>query len=81
MLRQSGPALVALAVYAGLALGVQRVERLLQPFLGGFAGIDRAAQACRRTGRGLRIAELHTRGSPRPRLADTKEAVRTNERR
>jgi hypothetical protein len=31
---------MALAVYEGLAslaLGVQRVERLLQPFLGGFA--------------------------------------------
>ena len=29
---------------AGLALGVERVELLLQPFLGGFPGVDGAAQ-------------------------------------
>ena len=29
---------------AGLALGVEAVELLLQPFLGGFAGVDGAAQ-------------------------------------
>jgi hypothetical protein len=41
------PAFGALARHiglAGFALGVQRVELLLQPFLGGFAGVDRAAQ-------------------------------------
>ena len=41
------PALGALAGdvrLAGLALGVERVELLLQPFLGGFPGVDRAAQ-------------------------------------
>ena len=41
------PALGALAGdvgLAGLALGVQGVELLLQPFLGGFPGVDRAAE-------------------------------------
>ena len=40
------PALGALAGHerlAGLALGVERVELLLQPFLGRFARVDRAA--------------------------------------
>ena len=40
------PALGALAGdvgLAGLALGVERVELLLQPFLGGLARVDRAA--------------------------------------
>ena len=40
------PALGSLAGHerlAGLALGVQAVELLLQPFLGGFARVDRAA--------------------------------------
>ena len=40
------PPLVALAgdeSLAGLALRLQRVEFLLQPLLGGFAGVDRAA--------------------------------------
>jgi hypothetical protein len=41
---------------AGLALGVQRVELLLQPFLGGLAGVDRAA-----------ALDLHVRHD-RPRL-------------
>jgi hypothetical protein len=31
---------------AGLALGVERVEVLLQPFLAAFAGIDGATQPC-----------------------------------
>ncbi len=47
MLRQHGPALVPLALdegLAGLALGMQRVELLLQPLLGGFAGVDRATE-------------------------------------
>ena len=47
-LRQTGPALMALAPdkrFAGLALGMQRVELLLQPLFGGFAGVDRTAQA------------------------------------
>ena len=30
--------------FGGLALGVERVELLLEPMLGGFAGVDRAAQ-------------------------------------
>ena len=40
------PALAGLALderLAGLALGIERVEVLLQPLLGGFAGVDRAA--------------------------------------
>ena len=44
--RDEPPALVALARdvgLAGLALGVQRVEVLLQPLLGGLAGVDGAA--------------------------------------
>src|SRR5271155_2913551 len=42
------PALAALAAdkgLAGFALRCERVELLLQPFLGGFAGVDRAAPA------------------------------------
>ena len=42
------PAFMALARdegLAGLALGMERVELLLEPFLGGFAGIDGAAKA------------------------------------
>ena len=48
---KQGPALVALAAderLAGLALGVQAVERLLQPLLGGLPGVDGAAAAVRR---------------------------------
>src|SRR5437762_636631 len=44
------PALVALAAdegLAGFALRRQRIEFLLEPFLGGFAGVDRAALAAR----------------------------------
>src|SRR5271163_2267958 len=44
------PALVALAAdegLAGFALRRERVEFLLKPFLGGFAGVDRAALAAR----------------------------------
>src|SRR5579862_182463 len=46
-LRQAGPALMTLAHderLAGFALRMQRVELLLQPLFGGFAGIDGAAQ-------------------------------------
>ena len=42
------PALAGLTLdvgLAGLALGVERVERLVEPLLGRFAGVDRAAQA------------------------------------
>jgi hypothetical protein len=45
VLREADPAFVALALdvgFASLSLGMQRIERLLQPFFGGFAGIDRA---------------------------------------
>ena len=44
------PALVPLAAdvgLAGFALRLQRVELLLEPLLGGFAGVDRAALAAR----------------------------------
>src|SRR5207248_9591628 len=43
---QANPALVALAGdegLTGLALRLQRIEFLLEPLLGGFAGVDRAA--------------------------------------
>ena len=46
-LGQTHPALVALALderLAGLALGMQRVESLLQPLFGRFAGVDGTAQ-------------------------------------
>ena len=42
------PAFVLLASdvsLAGLALGVERIELLLEPFLRRFAGVDRAAEA------------------------------------
>src|SRR6516165_6180958 len=45
-LRQAYPAFLLLTVdesLAGLALRLQRVELLLEPLLGGFAGVDRAA--------------------------------------
>src|SRR5438477_11300009 len=48
------PALVALAAdegLAGFALRRERIELLLEPFLGGFAGVDRAALAARVTPR------------------------------
>src|SRR5207244_12120788 len=44
------PALVTLAAdvgLAGLALCLERVELLFEPFLGGFAGVDGAALAAR----------------------------------
>jgi hypothetical protein len=46
---QAYPACVPLAVdkgLASLALRLQRIELLLEPLLGGFAGIDRAANPC-----------------------------------
>jgi hypothetical protein len=45
-LGQAHPALVSLAVdesLTGLALRLQRIEFLFEPLLGGFAGVDRAA--------------------------------------
>src|SRR5437773_2661721 len=48
------PALVTLAAdvgLAGFALRLERVELLLEPFLGGFAGVDRTALAVRITPR------------------------------
>ena len=39
--------------FAGFTLGVQRVELLLQPFFGGFAGIDRTAQLVPALQRGI----------------------------
>src|SRR5207245_6869348 len=48
------PALVTLAAdigLAGFALRLERVELLLEPFLGGFAVVDRAALAARVTPR------------------------------
>ena len=59
------PALGALAGdvgLAGLALGVQRVELLLQPLLGGLAGVDRAAELA---GDRLRHAALPWRLMPK----------------
>src|SRR5207249_4587388 len=47
--RQAPPAFVTLALevgQAGFTLGVERVEILLESDLGGFAGVDRAAD-CR----------------------------------
>ena len=47
VLGEGPPALRGLALdigLAGLPLGVQRIELLLQAMLGGFAGVDRAAQ-------------------------------------
>src|ERR1051325_2675768 len=47
MLGYEPPAFMGLALDVGLAslaLGVERVERLVEPFLGGLAGIDCAAQ-------------------------------------
>ena len=35
-------------VLAGVALGVERIEVLLEPFIGGLAGVDRAAEFPRR---------------------------------
>src|SRR5262249_52782508 len=55
--RQRGPAGVGLAVdvrFGRLALGVQRVEILVQPFFGAFARVDRAAH--RRGRRRFRLA-------------------------
>src|SRR5467141_2788271 len=48
------PALVTLAADVGLAgftLRLERVELLFEPFLGGFAGVDRAALTARVTPR------------------------------
>src|SRR5271170_6853561 len=67
------PALVALAAdegLAGFALRRERVEFLLQPFLGGFAGVDRATLAagvtprhcCSPSGRQLDPALARTGG-------------------
>ena len=64
------PALVLLAAnvgLAGFALRRKRVEFLLEPFLGGFAGVDRAAPAAGVTAR-------HPR-SPSPRLGTVVETT------
>ena len=53
LVRQRDPALGALALDVGqprLALGVEGVELLLQPLLGGLAGVDRAAELAGRRG-------------------------------
>ena len=53
LVRQRNPALGALARDVGeprLALGVERVELLLETLLGGLAGIDRAAELAGRQG-------------------------------
>src|SRR5205807_7159845 len=45
-LREAGPAFVTLALdegFASLALGMQRIERLFESLLGGFAGVDGTA--------------------------------------
>src|SRR6516164_11260687 len=46
---QAHPAFVPLAAderFAGFALRLQRIEFLLKPLLGGFAGVDRTANPC-----------------------------------
>ena len=56
------PALVALAAdegLAGFALRRERVEFVLQPFLGGFAGVDRATPAARVSSRYRRPLRLN----------------------
>src|SRR3989440_6559244 len=56
------PALAALAAdegLAGFALRRERVEFLLQPFLGGFAGVDRATSAARVSSRHRRSLRLN----------------------
>ena len=74
------PALVALAAdisFTGLALGMQRVELLLQSFLGGFAGVDRAALPARvrcwhrrqPRDRGVRWPSASTQRTPGPTTA------------
>src|SRR5215469_2884014 len=75
-LGQTCPAFVALAGdegLAGLALRVQRVELLLKSLLGGFAGVDRAAngstppRSC-----WLRQSPASARSEPRARLVTPK---------
>src|SRR6516164_9968684 len=46
---QAHPAFVHLAAderFAGFALRLQRIELLIEPLLGGFAGVDRTANPC-----------------------------------
>ena len=57
-LRQNAPALVPLALdvgFARLALGVEGVELLFEPFLRGFAGVDGAADLLTADGIGGRL--------------------------
>jgi hypothetical protein len=44
---------------AGFALRRERIEFLLEPFLGGFAGVDRATSAARVSSRHCRRRPLH----------------------
>jgi hypothetical protein len=56
------PTLVPLAAnvgLAGFALRRERIEFLLQPFLGGFAGVDRATSAARVSSRHRRPLRLN----------------------
>jgi hypothetical protein len=56
------PTLVLLAAnvgLAGFALRRERIEFLLQPFLGGFAGVDRATSAARVSSRHRRPLRLN----------------------
>ena len=56
------PALVALAADEGLAgftLRRERIEFLLEPFLGGFSGVDRATSAARVSWRHRRPLRLN----------------------
>src|SRR5881227_1074057 len=56
------PTLVLLAAnvgLAGFALRRERIEFLLQPFLGGFAGVDRATSAARVSSRHRRPRRLN----------------------
>src|ERR1700676_4103798 len=67
MLGKGSPSLRGLTLYigfAGLALGIERVELQFQPMLGGFAGIDGAANrfdrvSCHGGHRSQRICRKH----------------------
>src|SRR5215471_17103233 len=78
---QAHPALVPLAVderLAGLALRLQRIEFLLEPLFGGFAGVDRTTNSCVR----FRLAETlkykrneSTSAAPGARLRELRSAA------
>ena len=83
--RQGTPAPVLLAGdvgLAGLALGVERVEVLFEPFLGGFASVDGAPESGRTSGSAGRLSFRHgSPPAPSPALfAGRRSEVPTSER-